>query len=103
MDREIDVDTFYIDISDVVNPPNFKGPEGYNASFFNNSEVVNTWKGLYVPKIKVLSPKDFLEDDLRTDFGNTSMIMGEGCIISGILLLILFLRPGKLRKDESIR
>lgn len=73
-----DVDTFYIDISDAVNPPNFKGPEGYNASFFNNAEIVNTWKGLYMPKIKVLSPKNFLKDDMRTDFGNSSMIMGEG-------------------------
>lgn len=72
-----DVDTFYIDFSDTKNPPNFEAPEGYSVSYFNNPQTANTWKGLYIPKIKVLTPKDFVNPN-RSTFGLTSMIMGDG-------------------------
>ena len=72
-----DVDTFYIDISDKLNPPNFVVPQGYNQSYFNNPNTMYTWKGLYMPKIKVLTPKDFVNPN-RSTFGVSTMIMGDG-------------------------
>jgi len=72
-----DVDTFYIDLSDKTNPPNFIAPEGYSAVFFGNPATANTWKGLYIPKINVLTPKDFVNPN-RSMFGVSSMILGDG-------------------------
>lgn len=71
------VDTFYIDLSDKTNPPGFEVPEGYSQSYFNNPNTMYTWKGLYMPRIKVLTPKDFANPN-RSTFGVSSMIMGDG-------------------------
>ena len=71
------VDTFYVDLSDKTNPPGFAAPEGYSQAFFNNPNTMYTWKGLYMPRIKVLTPKDFANPN-RSTFGVSSMIMGDG-------------------------
>ena len=73
-----DSDTIYVDLSDHANPPNFEIPEGYGAGYFNNPATASSWKGVYIPRVKVLSPESFVTDGFRATMGYASMILGDG-------------------------
>ena len=72
-----DTDTIFIDLSDLQNPPSFEAPEGYSPGYFSDPATANTWKGVYIPRIKVLSPKDFVNTN-RSTMGYSTMIFGDG-------------------------
>ncbi|MBK8699347.1 MAG: hypothetical protein IPN29_07275 [Saprospiraceae bacterium] len=73
-----DTDTIFIDFSDHSNPPNFEIPEGYNQAYLNNPATANAWKGVYVPKAKVLSSEGFAVENFRATFGYSTMLFGDG-------------------------
>lgn len=73
-----DTDTIFIDFSDNSNPPGFEIPEGYGAGYFTNPATASTWKGVYVPRAKVLSPESFVTDGFRATMGYSTLILGEG-------------------------
>ena len=56
-----DSDTIFIDLSDLQNPPSFEVPEGYDLPYLQEPATTNTWKGIYIPRCKVLSPKKFCQ------------------------------------------
>ncbi len=73
-----DTDTIFIDFSDNTNPPGFEVPEGYGAGYFTNPATASTWKGVYIPRAKVLSPESFVVDGFRATMGFSTMILGDG-------------------------
>lgn len=74
-----DSDTIFIDWSDSENPPGFVVPPGYTYAGMNDPQLKNGWEGIYIPKLKTLTPKDFGSGvNTRTVFSGSSMIFGEG-------------------------
>lgn len=74
-----DSDTMYIDWSDSENPPGFTVPHGYSYVGMDKPETVNGWEGLYIPRLKTFTPKDFGKGvSTRTVFSGSSLIFGEG-------------------------
>ncbi|MBK6817452.1 MAG: hypothetical protein IPG82_18845 [Saprospiraceae bacterium] len=74
-----DSDTIYIDWSDSENPPGFSVPQGYTYSGMNDPQLRNGWEGIYIPRLKTLTPKDFGRGvNTRTAFSGSSLIFGEG-------------------------
>lgn len=72
-----DSDTIFIDLSDLQNPPSFEVPDGYDLPYLQQPATANTWKGIYIPRCKVLSPKNFVNTN-RSTMGLSTMILGDG-------------------------
>lgn len=67
-------DTVYIDYSDLENPPGFNVPAGFQYSGMNDPNTVNTFQGVYIPRINCYTPKGWGYSDKRTGIMGASLI-----------------------------
>jgi hypothetical protein len=77
----LEVETAWLDCSDVANPPNMVWPANYddpNIGYNQQAsamEMQNTWKGIYVPTAQLKSPDNFLGISGRKAAGVNHLII----------------------------